>query len=414
MVKDLNKCIASVSKIIEDEGVSVLYQPVLSLESKGVLGFEAFSRGVDEIGNTTVDPSCLFSSDLPLETQLKVELLCLNSSLRSFRSIHMKYKNMILFLNVNADVYNFDENEDSSPFKVVESFKFNPRSIAFEFEVSQLEKKIPLNLIKKLQNSGYRISLDNSQVTLAGLEVVFRIRPDFIKLDRPFYKGIDKSTHKKEMVKAASLIFMQAGAMPIAKGVETEGEALALAESGFYLQQGFFYTDNGKDKSGTAGFGEKLLKLNSDLRGKSVVAFNESRDIFGHFYLVSKSTITKLQQEDASNMDVVLKELVKKERGIVSAMVVDASGKQLSQRLIGKSGDVVGRKAIPSAPGSDHGHEDYFIYLNSGFERIAGASKFSSFIRDKSRYIASFYYREERRRGMVLILEYADAEQSEA
>ncbi len=414
MVKDLNKCLASVSKIIEDEGVSVLYQPVLSLDSKGVLGFEAFSRGVDEGGDTTVDPSCLFSRELPPETQLKVELLCLNASLRSFRSIHMKYRNMILFLNVNADVYNFDDNEDSSPFKTVESFKFNPRSIAFEFEVSQLEKKIPLSLIKKLQSNGYRISLDNSQVTLAGLEVVFKTRADFIKLDKPFYKGIEKSTHKKEMVKAASLIFMQAGAMPIAKGVETEEEALALAESGFYLQQGFFYTDNGKDKSGTAGFGEKLLKLNTDLRGKSVVSFNESRDIFSHFYLVTKSTITKLQQEEASDIDAVLKELVKKEHGIVSVMVLDASGKQLSKRFIGKSGDVVGRMANPSAPGSDHGHEDYFIYLNSGFERVAGGLQFSSFTKGKSRYIASFYYREERRRGMILLLEYSDVEQGEA
>ncbi|SDK84829.1 EAL domain, c-di-GMP-specific phosphodiesterase class I (or its enzymatically inactive variant), partial [Maridesulfovibrio ferrireducens] len=408
-----NECLASVGQILEGKGVEVFYQPVLSLESKGVIGFEAFSRGVDELGKTIVEPACLFSSSLPPETQFKVEMLCLNKSLDSFRDIHLKYKSMILFLNVNSNIYNLPENEKQSPFKAVESFKFNPRTIAFEFEVSQLEKKIPLSLIRSLQESGYRISLDNSRVSLAGLGVVFKIRPDFVKLDRFFFQGIDKSSHKKDMVKAAALTFELAGAMPIAKGVETETEALALAEAGFYLQQGFFYTNEEEGKSGTVTFGEKMTKLSADFRGVKVVQFDDSREIFGHFHLALKSTVLKLQQEELAGMNDVLKELIKKEHGIVSVFVLDASGKQISQRLVGKSGDVIGKTVEVSLTGRDHSHEDYFIYLNSGLEKVAGRQRRSAFCREDSRYIASFFYREEGRRGLIIVLEYLDKPQEQ-
>ncbi|WP_291326762.1 EAL domain-containing protein [Desulfovibrio sp. UCD-KL4C] len=408
-----NECLTSVSKVLDGESVEVYFQPVLSLESKGIIGFEAFSRGVNESGKTIVEPACLFSSSLPPETQLKVETLCVNKILKSFRNIHRKYKKMVLFLNVNSNVYNFPENENQYPFKELESSKFNPSSIAFEFEVSQLEKKIPLSLIGSLQESGYRISLDNTRVSLAGLEVVFKIRPDFIKLDRFFFEGIDKSSHKRNMVKAAALTFEQAGAMPVAKGVETEAEALALAESGFYLQQGFFYTNGGDDESSSTNFGDKVAKLNTDYRNINVVKFDNSRELFAHFHLVLKSVISKLQQEELSGMNDVLKDLVKKERGIVSVFSLDASGKQLSQRFVGKSGDHIGRIVEMSVAGCDHSHEDYFMYLNSGLEKVAGIKEISAFCREDSRYIAGFFYREEGRRGLILVLEYLDKSSKE-
>ncbi|MBI9110953.1 EAL domain-containing protein [Maridesulfovibrio ferrireducens] len=406
-----NECQTAVGQILEGKGVEVFYQPVLSLESKGVIGFEAFSRGVDELGKTIVEPACLFSSSLPPDTQFKVEMLCLNKSLDSFRDIHRKYKNMILFLNVNSNVYNLPENGKLSPFKAVESFKFNPRTIAFEFEVSQLEKKIPLRLIKSLQENGYRISLDNTRVSLAGLEVVFKIRPDFVKLDRFFFKGLDKSNYKKDMVKAAAFTFKLAGAMPIAKGVETEGEALALAEAGFYIQQGFFYTNEEEGESSTSTFGEKMANLGADFRGVKILKFDESREVFAHYHLVLKSTVLKLQQEEFAGVNDVLKELIKKEHGIVSVFVLDASGKQVSQRFVGKSGDVIGKSVEVSLTGRDHSHEDYFIYLNSGLEKVAGRLRRSAFCREDSRYIASFFYRQETRRGLILVLEYLDKSQ---
>ena len=408
-----NECLTSVSKVLDGESVEVYFQPVLSLESKCIFGFEAFSRGVDKTGKTIVEPACLFSSSLPAETQLKVETLCVNSILKSFRNIHLKYKNMILFLNVNSNVYNLPENEKQYPLKMLESYNLNPSTIAFEFEVSQLEKKIPLSLISSLQESGYRISLDNTRVSLTGLDVVFKIRPDFIKLDRFFFKGIDKSSHKRNMVKAAALIFEQAGAMPIAKGVETEAEALALAESGFYLQQGFFYTNGGDDESSSANFGDKVAKLNADFRAVNVAKFADSRERFARFHLVLKSTISKLQQEDVSGMNDVLKDLVKKERGIVSVFSLDASGKQLSKRFVGKSGDHIGKIVEMSAAGSDHSHEGYFMYLNSGLEKVAGIKEISAYCREDSRYIAGFFYREEGRRGLILVLEYLDKSQKE-
>lgn len=200
------------------------------------------------------------------------------------------------------------------------------------------------------------------------------------------------------------------GVMVAAKGVETEQEALALADAGVTLQQGYFYSDTGGDSAEKDSFAEKVARLNKFLRKKQLQRNQLSEACFGSFHLLLKSCISKLVQEGRGGTEKVLEELVKNNPTIVSAFTINASGKQESRRYVGRAGDAFGRRVLPSLPGTDHSHQEYFMYLNSGLERIAGKSSGSPFCREEHRYLAGFYYNEERKGG-ILVIEYVEREQ---
>lgn len=236
----IKDCIEALRKVLAEESITVFFQPLVSLESKAVVGFESFTRGVDEQGKTVADPGCLFNENLPLKVQERVELLCIRSSLDSFVDINEKYHDMLLFLNVNSILPTSKEFAGHSPQQVATRYEISPRVIVFEFEVAQLKKHVPLKLIRALQSESFRISLDSIDDSVKSKELLFRIRPDFAKLDRKFYLGIEKDKYRRRVVATLCTAMKDVGVMVAAKGVETEQEALVLADAGVTLQQGFF------------------------------------------------------------------------------------------------------------------------------------------------------------------------------
>jgi len=404
---NLEEKIALVRTVVSHENISVYFQPIVSIEAQGIVGVEAFSRGVDDDGNHIADASILFDSILPFQEQQSIETLCHKRSFTTFKGIDAKFNDMVLFLNVNSMLHNERSFEAINPIDVLKEFDFSPRTIAFEFDVKQLGQSVPVDLIMQLKKQGYRISLDSIQADFRSRELVLGLEADFAKMDRSFYDGIDKSKAVADSVQSAAEGCLRAGVIPMAKGVETEAEAEHLLLAGLGLQQGFFFTHT-KSKQRDS-FKDKLKRLYACHRNAVKNKFELEQDHFRNYHLLLKNTMYKLEKaEYVDEIDDVLKDVVRKNKGVVSSFVLDASGKQLSHRYIGWAGDPLGRRLEGCAPGADHTYKEYFMYLNSGFEKIAGGIDSSPFCRERCHYLAGCYLKEKRHRGEILVLEYSD------
>ncbi|WP_415714669.1 EAL domain-containing protein [Maridesulfovibrio sp.] len=403
---DIKSCITAISKAVTEDGITIYFQPIVSLLSRTVIGFEAFSRGVDDSGATLAAPDCLFNSSLPIQAQFKVEEVCLKKGFAAYGPLYEKYRDMLLFLNINCSLYSHNEYKGRSPHQLAEPFKYSPRMITFEMDAAQLKDVPPLDMIRLVRENGYRISVDNVVPSVDCMDRFQIIKPDFVKLDRKFYKGIDKSRRIQKKVAATAELFSLCGAMGIAKGVETEAEALALMRSGYYMQQGYFYSDSADEEGREDSFGNKVSRISKSVHGEKKKEGELSRELFRNSHLLLKSTMTRLQQEEDGEMNRILDELLKKNANIVSVYVMDSSGKQISKRLAGKGADPFGLRILPSAVGSDHSDKDFFVALNSGFEKVAGLCAPDPLCSDGYNYIAGFYYQQGSRRGRILVLEY--------
>ncbi|WP_415718434.1 EAL domain-containing protein [Maridesulfovibrio sp.] len=403
---DIKNCITAISRVVIEDGITIYFQPVVSLLSKTVIGFEALARGVDEKGEPSVGPACLFNSALPIKAQLKVEEVCLGKSLEAYKPLYDKYRDIILFLNINSNIYSRDESQIISPHQLVASYGYSPNMITLELDVEQLSKEIPFNLLRIAHEQGYKVSVDNVDGSTECAKILTRVKPDFVKLDSKIYANIGGVAEAKGELAAFAANLIRSGIIPVAKGVESEEEAVVFAQAGFSLQQGFFYADSSTGSGEKDSFGDRVSRVSAALKDRSKKNIQLLQEVFRDIHLLLKSTMTRLQQEEDGEMNRILEELIKKNSKIVSAYILSASGKQLSKRLSGRAADPLGIKLVNSAVGSDHSDSEIFVYLNSGFEKIAGTHTPDPLCRAGYNYIAGYFYKDGSRRGRILILEY--------
>ncbi len=189
-----------------------------------------------------------------------------------------------------------------------------------------------------------------------------------MKIGPSFFAGIDSSDNIKRAVASAAVIFRQIGAVPIVKGVETEAEALALAEAGFYVQQGYFYAK----EHYSSGLYEKMVRIYDQYCDLEKHRFKVTQKSFRNYYLLLQRTLKKLQQVDLWDMHKTLERLAKAHPDLVSACVLDFSGQRITKMVVGKAGELLGKTLETSIAGKDHSAQDYFMYLNSGLEKCSG------------------------------------------
>lgn len=88
---------------------------------------------------------------------------------------------------------------------------------------------------------GMRVAIDDVGTGYSGLQRIARLAPDILKLDRSITRGIDGSATQRAVVAALMHFAGETGALVLAEGVETEGEAATLEALDINLVQGWFY-----------------------------------------------------------------------------------------------------------------------------------------------------------------------------
>ena len=98
-----------------------------------------------------------------------------------------------------------------------------------------------LDVLRPLRVRGLRLAIDDVGAGFSSLRHVIRMSPDVIKLDRAVVTGLDADPVARSLVRSLCAFARSAGALVVAEGVETPGEASVLREVGAHLAQGWFY-----------------------------------------------------------------------------------------------------------------------------------------------------------------------------
>jgi EAL domain-containing protein (putative c-di-GMP-specific phosphodiesterase class I) len=218
---------AEVAGVLDDAGaLAMVYQPIASLATGAVVGFEALARFRAPVRR---DPAAWF--DLAWRVGLGAALeartveLALAAADRPAGS----------FLTVNLS-----PSALASP-EVQEVLARPLGGLVIEItEHEAVEDYADLSgILATLRARGARIAVDDAGAGYSGLERVMRLSPDVIKLDRALVSGIDRDPAKAALVHALVGFAAQTGAVVCAEGIETLAELAALAELDVSLGQGW-------------------------------------------------------------------------------------------------------------------------------------------------------------------------------
>ncbi|HEY2479518.1 MAG TPA: EAL domain-containing protein [Solirubrobacterales bacterium] len=210
-------------------GIRSVYQPIVRLSDRHVIGYEALARG--PLGSPLERPDALFATAARQGLSTALDWECWRAALRGALQGGMNPQRA-LFVNVEPSSATSWVPEIGDPL-LEEALQ------SFPLIVELTERALPnhttdlIPLAEDLRRRGARIALDDVGTDPRSLALMPFLRPDVIKLDLNLMH--DSPTREiAEVVHAVNAEAERTGALILAEGIETEDHlrrALALGAS---------------------------------------------------------------------------------------------------------------------------------------------------------------------------------------
>lgn len=224
-------------KILQEESLTPLYQPIVNLQAGKLVGYEGLIRGPSN--SPLHSPTALFrlaktwGLTIPLEESSRKVLL------RQFVAEELKGK---LFLNVSPDVLMMSPVDVNAALQAMKITSVGPENLVIELtEADAIYDYTRLrNAAAQYRDFGLKIAIDDLGEGFSSLRLWSELRPEYVKIDMHFIQGIDLDPVKLQFVRSVLEIAQESNSIVIAEGVETEAELLTIRDLGIHYGQGYF------------------------------------------------------------------------------------------------------------------------------------------------------------------------------
>ncbi len=222
-------------------GVRAVYQPVVDLDTRQVVGYEALARG--PVG-ALHDPDVLFAAAAAAGRTAELDWACRAVAIRGAVEGQLGRSRM-LFLNAEPEVLARELPADVETAITREAKRY-PLDVVVELTERELGPNLPgvLRAVERIRARGSRIAVDDVGADPASLALLPLLAPEVIKLDL----RLVQSNTTQEIARIVGAVNAQAertGALVLAEGIETEEHARTAHMLGARLGQGFMFGRGG-------------------------------------------------------------------------------------------------------------------------------------------------------------------------
>jgi EAL domain-containing protein (putative c-di-GMP-specific phosphodiesterase class I) len=218
--------------------LGVLFEPIVSLRSSEVIGYEALARG--PIDTHLRNPRALFQQAKAGGLVYELDCLCRRTALERACCLPRDKK---LFLNLLPISIGDPDLRDEGLVKLLENYQLRPSNLVLE--ISEKESIENFAIFREMRDSwrelGIQIAIDDAGAGYASLEAIMEITPDFLKADMGLVRGIDADPPRQEVLRALKAVARRIGAAVIAEGIETHEELGVLRQLGIPYGQGYHF-----------------------------------------------------------------------------------------------------------------------------------------------------------------------------
>lgn len=214
---------------LEEDSVSMVFQPILDLGERATVGVEALARFGGEPQHS---PVTWFEEAESIGLRTDLELVAVRAALGQLGRIPAP---VYLSINVSPETL-------LSPRFLEMLGEAAPERILIEItEHAQVDDYGSLkSVLRRVHGLGARVAIDDTGAGFASLANIYRLEPDVIKLDISLTHGIDRDPVRQSL--ASSLVDFAKGidAAMTAEGIETRDEEEAVRSLGIEFGQGWY------------------------------------------------------------------------------------------------------------------------------------------------------------------------------
>lgn len=236
----MEKKMSFLDGIINDQRLAVVFQPIISLKSGDVLGYEALSRTPFEEDFENIED--LFSLAKEHNRLWELERLCRIKTLQSAKSFLVPPFNKKLFMNVSSQVMKYEKFHTEMTEFFMKEFRISPHNIIFEVtEQSVIDDMQGFqSILSQYKSDHFNLAIDDAGLDYTGLNAITDFDPNFIKIDMKLIRNIKEHSLQGAIVKGMVEYSKVANVSLIAEGVETFEELEAVTRMGVQYAQGYY------------------------------------------------------------------------------------------------------------------------------------------------------------------------------
>lgn len=218
--------------------VTSVYEPIVSVASKTVYGYEALARGPE--GSELHSPLALFGAAEREGLVYELDCLCRESGLEGATELPSGTR---LFLNMRPTAIHDPQFRPDRVIATLARTRLTPSDVVFE--ISEQESIANVGAFREIRDEyrrlGFEFALDDTGAGYASLQALIELEPEFIKVDRALITDLDTDPAKQNLLRALQLVADGIGAKIIGEGLDTLEELEMLGKLGIPFGQGWLF-----------------------------------------------------------------------------------------------------------------------------------------------------------------------------
>lgn len=221
---------SSISQLITGNRLTIIHQPIHTLENDAPSGVECLARFPDAAKR---GPDKWFSEAGEVGLGVELEMLAVRCALET-----LPYVPQGFYMSVNAS----PETIISGALEQALSESTGNRLVIEVTEHQQVDDFAALAAALRRIGPKARIAIDDVGAGYAGLRHIVDLEPDILKLDMSLTRDIHSNSARRALASALVAFSREIGCTLVAEGIETAEERDTLRELGITYGQGYFYS----------------------------------------------------------------------------------------------------------------------------------------------------------------------------
>ena len=254
-------------KALDQGEFRVYYQPIVSLQTGKITGFEALTRWQRPEGILPPIEFIAVAEEIGLIIPMNRQLL--REACQHLRSWQSEFPSSPpLTMSVNITSREFAQPDLATEIrKLLEQTGVDPGCLQLEITetIAMGDAEKSGHVLAQLKATGIGLSIDDFGTGYSSLSRLRRIPVDTLKIDRAFISHMDSDPENREIVRIIIMLAHNLGLKVVAEGAETEEHINLLKQLNCEMAQGYFFSRPADDQAMA-----KLLVSNQGARAASV------------------------------------------------------------------------------------------------------------------------------------------------
>ncbi len=234
---------SNLRKALEQNQFSLYYQPIVSLNTNKLTGFEALLRWQHPTQGMILPTEFIpLAEEMGLIVELGQWVLyeaC--RQLQVWQAQFPQYPALTISVNVSG-IQIMQYTFISQIEEMLQTVKIDPSCLKIEITETVLMKNVEAcrSKLEALKSLGVQVYIDDFGTGYSSFGYLQDFPVDVLKIDRSFIKGLTADVNSRKIVQAIAALARNMGIKVIAEGVESSEQLAYLGNIGTELAQGYF------------------------------------------------------------------------------------------------------------------------------------------------------------------------------